>query len=71
MAPLGDNSLCIVLAATKATSNKTMMKKWANFDGHVDGRGGVPKQYCAHCLVEEVQGFGRSHWTLPLGKYCN
>ncbi len=38
----------------------------AIFDGH----GGAPVQYRAHCPIEEVHGFGRSHWMPPSGKYC-
>ncbi len=63
-------SLCIALAAARATANKTMMKKGTNFAGHLDGRGGALVQYHAHCPMKEVQGFGRSHWMPPLGKYC-
>jgi hypothetical protein len=68
--PLGDYLLHIALAATKATANEMKTKKWINFAGHFDGRGGVPVPYRAHHLMEEVQGFGRSHWMPPLGKYC-
>jgi hypothetical protein len=70
MLPLGDYLLRIALAAARATANKTTIKKWANFAGHFDGRGGAPVQYRAHCPIEEVQGFGRRHWMLPSGKYC-
>jgi hypothetical protein len=71
MLPLGNYLLCIAPAAARATSNKTKMKKWASFASHFDGRGGVPVQYHVHCKMEEVQGFGRSHWTPPLGKYSS
>jgi hypothetical protein len=71
MLPSGGYSLCIALAATRAIANKTTMKKWANFAGHFDGRGDAPVCYRAHCQMEEVQGFGRSHWTPPSGKYCS
>jgi hypothetical protein len=40
--PLGNYSLCIALAATGATANKTTMKKCANFAGHFDSHGGAP-----------------------------
>jgi hypothetical protein len=63
--PPGNYSLCIAPVATGATANKTTMTKFTNFAGHFDGRGGVPVQYHAHCLMEDVQGFGRSHWTPP------
>ncbi len=35
------------------------------FDGHSD----APVQFWVHCPMKLVQGFIRSHWTLPLGKY--
>jgi hypothetical protein len=68
--PLGNYLLHITLVATRATANKTTTKKCTNFAGHFDGWGGAPVQYCVHPPMEEVQGFGRSHWTPPLGKYC-
>jgi hypothetical protein len=67
---LGDYTLCFTLVAAGATANKTTMKKWANFAGHFDEHGGAPVQYCTHRPMEEVQGFGRSHWTPPSGKNC-
>jgi hypothetical protein len=30
-------------------------------------RAPYPVGYRAHCPMEEVQGFDRSHWLLPLG----
>jgi hypothetical protein len=69
MPPLSNNLLCIAPAAARATSNKTTTKTCTHFAGHFDGRGSVPVQYPTHCLMEEVQGITRSHWTLPLGKY--
>jgi hypothetical protein len=68
--PLGNYLLCIASAATRATANKTTTKTCTHFAGHFDGRGGAPLQYRAHCLMKEAQGFTRSHWTPPLGKYC-
>jgi hypothetical protein len=38
-------------------------------DGHFDGHGNALVRNHAHCLMEEVQSFTRSHWTLPSGKY--
>jgi hypothetical protein len=69
MPPSGNYLLRIAPAATGATANKTMMKKWTIFAGHFDGCDGALVQYHAHCLMEEVQGFARSHWTPLLGKY--
>jgi hypothetical protein len=67
--PLGDYSLRITPAAAWAKANKTTMKTCTNFAGHFNGCGGALVQYPAHHLMEEVQGFTRSHWMLPLGKY--
>jgi hypothetical protein len=68
--PPGDYLLCIAPAAARATANKTTSKTYTYFAGRFDGRSGAPVQYCAHQLMDEVWGFGRSHWTLPSGKYC-
>jgi hypothetical protein len=67
--PSGNYLLRIAPAAARATANKTT-KKWTNFAGNFDGHGGAPVQYCVHCPVEKVPGFGRSHWTMTLGEYC-
>jgi hypothetical protein len=64
----GNYLLCIALVAARATANKTPMKKWTNFAGHFDGRSSALVQYCVHHSIEDVQDFGRSHWTPPLGK---
>jgi hypothetical protein len=69
MPPLGNYSLLIALAAARATANKTMMKKYTSFAGSFDGHDNAPVCYHAHCPIEVVQGFTRSHWTPPLGKY--
>ncbi len=34
-----------------------------------DGRDDAPVQCRIHHLIEGVQSFTRSHWTLPSGKY--
>jgi hypothetical protein len=34
-----------------------------------NGRDDAPVQCCIHCPMEGVQGFTKSHWMLPLGKY--
>jgi hypothetical protein len=69
--PLGNYLLCIPPAAARATANKTTTKTCTHFSGHVDGLGGAPLQYRVHRPTEEVQGFTRSHWTLPSGEYCS
>jgi len=37
--------------------------------GHFDGHGGAPVPYGAHLPMKHDQGFTRSHWMPPLGKY--
>jgi hypothetical protein len=69
--PLGNYLLRIALTATGVTGNTTTMKKCTKFAGHFDGRGGAPVRYRAHCSIEEVQGFTRSHWMPSLGEYCS
>jgi hypothetical protein len=34
-----------------------------------DGHGGPRVQYEAHCLMQHVQGYSRSHWMPPSGNY--
>jgi hypothetical protein len=70
MPPLGNYLLPIAPVATRATANKTTMKTCTNFAGHFDGRGGALVQYHVDLLMEGVQGFTRSYWMPPLGKYC-
>ncbi len=58
------------LSNRQGNSKQNGNKTWTNFAGHFDGRGGALVQYHAYRLMEEVQGFTRSHWMPPLGKYC-
>jgi hypothetical protein len=44
-------------------------KKYTSFTGRFDGCADAPVLCGAHCLMEEVKGFARSHWTPPPGKY--
>jgi hypothetical protein len=37
--------------------------------GHFDGHGSPLVQYEAHRPMQHVQGYSRSHWTLPLNNY--
>ncbi len=37
--------------------------------GHFDGYDDAPVRCQAHRPMQHVQGYLRSHWTLPLGKY--
>jgi hypothetical protein len=43
--------------------------KYTYFTSRFDGPADAPWQYPVHCPMEEVQGFGRSHRMLQLGKY--
>jgi hypothetical protein len=54
----------------KGNSKQNNDKKMTNFAGHFDGRGSAPVSNRVHCPMVKVQGFGRSHWTPRLGKYC-
>jgi hypothetical protein len=61
MPPLGDYSLCIAPVAARATGKQTKMNKYTYFSGCFDGHSNVLARNCMHCLMEEVQGFTRSH----------
>jgi hypothetical protein len=37
--------------------------------GHFDGHGGLSVQYKVHRPMQHVQGYSRSHWTLPSSNY--
>jgi hypothetical protein len=67
--PLGNYSIRIIPAPTRATANKTTTLKYTYFLGHFDGHGNAPVRYRVHCLIKEVQGFTRRHWLPPSGKY--
>jgi hypothetical protein len=47
----------------------SMTNKCTSSAGRFDGHGSAPEQYRWHCLMRHVQGYSRSHWTLPLGDY--
>jgi hypothetical protein len=69
MPPLGNYLLRIAPVATRATGKLTMMNKYTYFAGRFDGHCDVPVHNCAHCLMEAVQGFTRSHLMPPADKY--
>jgi hypothetical protein len=52
-----------------AAGKQTTINKYTYKAGQFDGHGDAPVRNRAHQLMEEVQGFTRSHWTLPSGKY--
>jgi hypothetical protein len=68
--PLGNYLLRIAPAATRATGKQTTINKYTYKAGRFDGHGNAPVRNRAHRLMEEIQSFTRSHWTLPSGKYC-
>jgi hypothetical protein len=43
--------------------------KCTSFAGRFDGPTDAPWQCQVHRPMDEVQGFGRSHWKPPLSKY--
>jgi hypothetical protein len=65
----GNYALCIAPATARATGKQTTINKYTYKAGHFDGHGNAPVRNHAHCLMEEVQGFTRSHCMLPLGEY--
>jgi hypothetical protein len=65
----GNYLLCIAPAAARATGKQTTINKYTYKSGHFDGHGDAPVRNRVHRLMEEVQSFTRSHWTLPLGEY--
>ncbi len=58
--------LCYDYAKQKKAA---VTNKCTSFAGHFDGHDDAPVQCQAHCLMEHIQGFTRSHWMLPLGNY--
>jgi hypothetical protein len=67
--PLGDYLLHIAPGGARATGKQTIINKCTYKAGRFDGHGNAPVRNCAHCPMEEVQGFTRSYWAPPLGKY--
>jgi hypothetical protein len=67
--PSGDYSLHITPAAARATGKQTTINKYTYKASRFDGHGDAPVRNGAHHPMEEVQGFTRSHWMPPSGKY--
>jgi hypothetical protein len=67
--PLYAYLLRIAPAAARATGKQKTINKYTYFAGRFDGHGNVPVRNCMYRPMEEVQGFTRSHWMLPSGKY--
>jgi hypothetical protein len=51
------------------TNKATMTNECTSPTGHFDGHSGAPEQYRWHHPMRHVQGYSRSHWTLPSGDY--
>jgi hypothetical protein len=51
------------------TNKAMMMNKCTSSAGRFDGHSNAPEQYRWHCPMQHVQGYSRSHWTLPSGNY--
>jgi hypothetical protein len=45
------------------------MSECASVTGHFDGHADALKQSTRHHLMQHVQGYIGSHWTLPSGDY--
>jgi hypothetical protein len=69
MLALGNYLLRIAPVATRATGKQTTINKYTYKAGRFDGHGDAPVHNRVHCLMEEVQGFTRTHWTPPSGEY--
>jgi hypothetical protein len=57
MPPLGNYSLRIAQAATRARGKQTTINKYTYKAGRFNGRGNAPVCNRMHCPMEEVQGF--------------
>jgi hypothetical protein len=69
MLPSGNYLLCIALTAARVIGKTGQWKNTSLFTCYSDGHGGVPVRYSMHHSMENVDGFTRSHWMPPLGKY--
>jgi hypothetical protein len=47
----------------------TMTLKCTSVAARFEGLADVPEQYRWHRLMQHVQGYSGSHWTLALGNY--
>jgi hypothetical protein len=50
-------------------TKSTMTNKCTLFTSRFDGHDSAPEQYRWHRPMRHVQGYSRSHWTLPSGDY--
>ena len=63
-----DHNMVLCYDYTKQ-KRQAVTNKCTSFAGHLDGHDDAPVQCQAHCLMEHIQGFTRSHWTPPSGDY--
>jgi hypothetical protein len=61
----------IAPAAAGLTSKQNNNLKCTIITSRFDSRADVPVRYHALHPMEGVQGFDGSHWSPPLGKYCD
>jgi hypothetical protein len=66
---LGNYLLRIAPRGARATGKQTTINKYTYKAGRFDGHGNAPVCNRMHRLMEEVQSFTRSHWTLSSGEY--
>jgi hypothetical protein len=69
MLALGNYLFRIAPAATRATGKQTTINKYTYKAGRFNGHGNAPVRNRVHHLMEEIQGFTRSHWTQPSDGY--
>jgi hypothetical protein len=65
----GNYTLHIAPAAARATGKQKTFNKYTYKAGRFDGHGDAPVRTRAHRPMEKIQGFTRSHWMPPSGKY--
>ncbi len=53
----------------QGNNQQTTIKQYTHFADHFDGHCNAAVQYRMHWLIEEVQGFTKSHWMPPLSKH--
>ncbi len=62
-------SITNLLSTVKVNVEINDAKQYTTTAPCFDGRDDAPVQCRVYCPIEGVQGFTRSHWTLPRGKY--
>jgi hypothetical protein len=57
-----------LLATIYQTKEAAMTNKCTSVAGNFGGNADAAVQCRAHCLMNHIQGFTRSHWMVPSGK---